>query len=60
MSEHDRHHQHQKEDHDQARKEKKHEEHVHPEQIPPMNIPKLLLVVGVVLTLAVVLVWTLG
>ena len=58
MSEHDQHQQHQKEAHDHARKEKKHEAHTHPEQIAPMNLPKLLLIVGVVLTLVVVLVWT--
>ena len=59
MSEHDQHHQHQKEAHDHARKEKKQEENKHPEQIPTMNMPKWLLIAGVVLTLAAVLLWIL-
>lgn len=59
MSEHDQHHQHNKEEHDHARKEKKQEDHKHPEQIPTMNMPKWLLIAGVVLTLAAVLLWTL-
>ncbi len=61
MSNHDQHHQHSKEEHEHARKEKKHEEREreqHPDRLPGSTMPRTLLIVGVVLMLAVLLVWT--
>ena len=62
MSEHDQRHQHHKEEHDKAREAKKERlQHGHPEEkAGPMFYPKVFIVVGILLTLAVILVWTLG
>jgi len=59
MSEHD--HQHRKEEHEHERKEKKHEEHKREQNADPSKPlihPKWLLIVGLVLMLTVILVWT--
>jgi hypothetical protein len=61
MSEHDQHHQHRKEEHEHERKEKKHEEHKreeHADSDKPLIYPKWILIIGLVLTLTAVLVWT--
>ena len=61
MSNHDQQHQHHKEEHEQERKEKKHEEREreqHPSGPKPLIHPKWLLVIGILLMLGVVLVWT--
>jgi hypothetical protein len=62
MSEHDQRHQHNKEAHDQAREEKKH--HAGngngTGKAGPMFYPKWLIVIGIVLTLGAILVWTLA
>jgi ABC-type Zn2+ transport system substrate-binding protein/surface adhesin len=60
VSEHDQHHQHHKEEHDKAREEKKERlQHGHPEgKAGPMFYPKLFVVIGIVLTLAVIIIWT--
>ncbi len=62
VSANDQHHQHRKEEHEHERKEKKHQEREreqHPDRLRPVVYPKWLLIIGIVLMLAVVLVWTL-
>ena len=59
MSDHDQRHQHRKEEHEHDRAEKKHHAQGHGESNPkPLVHPKWLFVIGVLLMLGVVLVWT--
>jgi hypothetical protein len=61
VSEHDAHQQHKKAEHEHDRSEKKHElreRRQHPDRIKPAIHPKWFFVIGLVLVLTVILVWT--
>ncbi len=62
MSANDQHHQHHKEEHEHERKEKRdHERKLEqqPESLQPLIKQRWFLILGVLLTLGVILVWTL-
>lgn len=60
VSEHDQHHQHHKEEHERDRKEKRDEEQKREQHAAPVGsvLPRWLLVIGIVLILTAVLIWT--